>query len=689
MVHEWLAAALYATAERAAGIPGVVVAAKLLPTLAIAVMLLAAVAATRAPWGLALPVLVLALTVLRHRVLARPELLALPLLLAMLALLWRDREAARAGRRTRAVYGLVPLEAMWANLHGSFPLGIVLVLVFAFADVVQRTLAPRDRTAQLARVAGVACGLAAAAWLATVEPPAFGLAAAAAVFAVAVLFAVDGVRPLFDDAPAAGRGALRWVGIAAAMAGAVVLNPIGAGIYAFPFEFTATQNLITRSINEWKPLFGTQHLDGSLILMSYWAYLALACGALAIAAWRRRLGRLELGLLLAFGVLPLRHARWIALFALVTAPALIALLDAARVPGRHPNAVSRATGLVLASCGLACAGMAAAGAAGAPFDPWLLGVLLVAAVAPGAALLLAARPRLSLRWGAAVAGLAALALTTLAGVHGIPTLAGVTPRRWSGDGADPGYGPSRKAMAATDFLRDAEIGGRLLTEYEWAGYAIHRLWPRVTVFIDSRSEVYGEALLAEFRRSKRLESAARQAVERHGVEIVLVQRAPFLGVSTRNRGLLAVIEDDPRWGLLFVDDRSVLYARRDLPGELPAFLEGFAPHRFRPDAAYLADAEFEAEVRLAVARAPRSAFLRFALASALRAQGRPREALAELRAGWAANPTYAPAAPLAGEIAVAEGEREQARRWFERAVEAAPNWPRARVALGSLSRPAE
>jgi hypothetical protein len=587
------------------------------------------------------------------------------------------------------VYALVPLEALWANLHGSFPLGIALVLVFAFADFVERTLAPRDRRAQLARAAGVACGFAVAAWLATVEPQAFGLAAAAAVVAVSALFAVDGVRSLFDDAPAAGRGALRWMGIAAAMAGAVVLNPLGAGIYAFPFEFTATQNVITSTVNEWKPLLGARHLDGSLYLMSYWAYLALACGVLAIAAWRRRLGRLELGLLLAFGILPFRHVRWAALFALVTAPALIALLDAARVPGRRPDAVSRVIGLVLAGCGLACAGMATADAAGAPFDPWLLGALLAAAAAPGAALVLAARPRLSPRWGIAVAGLAALVLTTLASVYGIPAKAGVTPRRWSGDGASPGYGPSRKAMAATDFLRDAGIGGRLLTEYEWAGYAIHRLWPRVTVFIDSRSEVYGEALLAEFRRIKNLESAAGEALERHGVEIVLVRRVPYPSVSARNRGLLAVIEDDPRWGLLFVDDRSVLYARRDLPGELPAFLDGFAPHRFRPDAPTLADPELEAEMRRAVARAPRSAFLRFALASALRAQGRPHEALAELRAGWAANPSYAAVAQLAGEIAVADGEREQARRWFERAVEAAPNWPRARVALGSLSRPAE
>ena len=42
VAHEWLAAALYATAERSAGIPGVVVVAKLLPTLAIPAMLWAA-----------------------------------------------------------------------------------------------------------------------------------------------------------------------------------------------------------------------------------------------------------------------------------------------------------------------------------------------------------------------------------------------------------------------------------------------------------------------------------------------------------------------------------------------------------------------------------------------------------------------------------------------------------------------
>ena len=115
-------------------------------------------------------------------------------------------------------------------------------------------------------------------------------------------------------------------GLAAGMTAAVAINPLGTEIYAFPFEFTAAQSLVTRLINEWKPLFGNHRLEHSLHLMSYWAYLAFACVTLAVAAARGRLGRLEVGLLLAFGLLPLRHIRWVALFALMAAPPLASLL---------------------------------------------------------------------------------------------------------------------------------------------------------------------------------------------------------------------------------------------------------------------------------------------------------------------------------------------------------------------------
>ncbi|MEE8508682.1 MAG: tetratricopeptide repeat protein [Myxococcota bacterium] len=688
VAHEWLAAAVYAMAERAAGDSGVVVVAKVIPTVVIVAMLFGIVAVTRVPWGLALPVLVLTLTVLRYRILARPELLALPILLAMVALLWRDRESARSGGHSRAVFWLVPLEGLWANLHGSFPLGIALVLVFALAETARRLLASRDRRAHRVRVVGVAGALAAAFWLASLEPRAFGVAAAVTVVVFAGLFAADGIRPLFDDARAAASDPLRLIGLAAGMTVVAAINPLGTEIYAFPFEFTASENTITRVVNEWKPLLGSQHLDRSLHLMSYWAFLGFACAAVAIAAWRGRLGRLEVGLLLAFGLLPLRHVRWMAWFAIVVTPPLLVMLAAARHPAGPSDRSDRVVRVVafgLAGCGLVFVGLAIATAARTDPDPWIRLTLALAITGPALALALGVGSRIPLVWGTAGAGLATLALTTVAFVHGIPDRAGTTPRPWSGVGMGPGFGPSRQAGPATEFLREAEISGHLLTEYEWAGLAIHELWPRVTVFIDSRSEVYGEELVAEFRRIKNLEESARRGLDRYSVDLVLVREFPYPSESSRNQGLLSVVEVDPRWGLLFVDDQSILYARRDLARELPILFERFAPRRFHPNDPGVGHPKYQEEVRRAIARAPHSAFLRFVLASSLRAQGRPSEALAELRAGWKANPRFPAVSQLAGEIAAARGDVEQARRWFQRALSVAPHWGRARESLNALA----
>ncbi len=217
------------------------------------------------------------------------------------------------------------------------------------------------------------------------------------------------------------------------------------------------------------------------------------------------------------------------------------------------------------------------------------------------------------------------------------------------------------------------------------GTLSYELWPRVTVFIDSRSEVYGEELVAEFRRIKNLEESARRGLDRYSVDLVLVREFPYPSESSRNQGLLSVIEVDPRWGLLFVDDQSILYARLDLARELPIPFERFAPRRFHPNDPAVGHPKYQEEVRRAISRAPHSAFLRFVLASSLRAQGRSSEALAELRAGWKANPRFPAVSQLAGEIVAARGDVEQARRWFQRALSVAPHWGRARESLDALA----
>ncbi|MEY9757015.1 hypothetical protein [Bradyrhizobium yuanmingense] len=64
----------------------------------------------------------LALLLSIHHVLARPHILALPVMVAWVGLLM-----AAASRRSAPSWAWLPLMALWANLHGGFVLGLALI----------------------------------------------------------------------------------------------------------------------------------------------------------------------------------------------------------------------------------------------------------------------------------------------------------------------------------------------------------------------------------------------------------------------------------------------------------------------------------------------------------------------------------------------------------------------------------
>lgn len=64
----------------------------------------------------------LALLLSLHHVLARPHILALPVMVAWVGLLM-----AAADRRSAPSWAWLPLMALWANLHGGFVLGLALI----------------------------------------------------------------------------------------------------------------------------------------------------------------------------------------------------------------------------------------------------------------------------------------------------------------------------------------------------------------------------------------------------------------------------------------------------------------------------------------------------------------------------------------------------------------------------------
>ncbi len=119
---EWLGEAAYALVWRAAGLNGVVALAGLLIAITGAGLLLA-LRARGTPILLALPLALLAVALTSIHWVARPHLFSLPLLLWWSEWLWRYW---RDGRRWR-LWCFPPVLALWANLHGYFLDGLLLL----------------------------------------------------------------------------------------------------------------------------------------------------------------------------------------------------------------------------------------------------------------------------------------------------------------------------------------------------------------------------------------------------------------------------------------------------------------------------------------------------------------------------------------------------------------------------------
>ena len=153
--HEWLAEVILAAVYWAAGWSGLVLLAALSYALTMALL-------TRfllrwcEPFSALIAAGLGSATGLGH-LLARPHLLALPLLA-----LWAGRLFLARDTGAAPPWRLLPVMALWANLHGGFMFGLALALYLG----VEAVLSPGDRAREARRWA-IFVALAAAAVLAT------------------------------------------------------------------------------------------------------------------------------------------------------------------------------------------------------------------------------------------------------------------------------------------------------------------------------------------------------------------------------------------------------------------------------------------------------------------------------------------------------------------------------------------
>jgi hypothetical protein len=150
---QWLAQVAYAEVFAAAGWTGPVVLASL--CIAATFALLTRYLARHLSESTTLVFVAAALALTVPHLLARPHVLALPVMMA-----WVGGLVQAADRRTAPSFWLLPLMALWANLHGGFVLGLALVAPIAL-DAVLNTEASRRKSLILRWAAFAAVAIAA------------------------------------------------------------------------------------------------------------------------------------------------------------------------------------------------------------------------------------------------------------------------------------------------------------------------------------------------------------------------------------------------------------------------------------------------------------------------------------------------------------------------------------------------
>jgi hypothetical protein len=125
IAKEWLSQLLYAGAHAVAGWPGVVVLAA--AAIAATFALLAHFLLQKLAPLPALTLLAVGFVLAAPHLLARPHALALPLMVVWTGVLMNALDHRRA-----PPLALLPIMTLWANLHGSFTLGLALVAALAF-----------------------------------------------------------------------------------------------------------------------------------------------------------------------------------------------------------------------------------------------------------------------------------------------------------------------------------------------------------------------------------------------------------------------------------------------------------------------------------------------------------------------------------------------------------------------------
>jgi hypothetical protein len=104
--------------------------------------------------------------------------------------------------------------------------------------------------------------------------------------------------------------------------------------------------------------------------------------------------------------------------------------------------------------------------------------------------------------------------------------------------------------AAADYLVESGLAEtNIYNHYEWGGYLI---WRRIPVFIDGRTELYGDEFFLSYLQAFEARQNWEEPLDTYGVETVIMPR---------NSALATVLTASAGWGEVYADDQARIFER--------------------------------------------------------------------------------------------------------------------------------
>lgn len=104
---------------------------------------------------------------------------------------------------------------------------------------------------------------------------------------------------------------------------------------------------------------------------------------------------------------------------------------------------------------------------------------------------------------------------------------------------------------AVEFIRDNPPQGHMLNAYNWGGYLMYAL-PEYPVFVDGRTDLYGDEFLSAYLRAARGGDNWRALLDTYAIDWVLVETGS---------GLAENLLQEPDWLLAYHDEQASLYVK--------------------------------------------------------------------------------------------------------------------------------